>query len=159
MSSEKLHLRAESAPDLAVISGVLQDALLPVPDIAYLKASRQFALVANRFCWEADDAESDAPAVPSSMGARAHYRINCGLMFGSVDAVRTRGFDRNDTANILSLLMMQSASRVDATEITLVCAGDAAIRLTVSSIDIRMDDMGERWPTVWRPSHAETEAG
>jgi len=158
MSADKLRLRAESAEDLEIVSGVLQDALLPVSDMAYLKADRQFVLVANRFCWESEEADEAQRGVAPTKGERTHYRINCGLLFGDVEAVSTRGFDPSDTANILSLLTMQTEGGVDATEITLICAGDASIRLSVGSIDCRLDDMGERWPTVWRPSHGDAEA-
>lgn len=153
MNKQKLRLRASSPDDLEVIGGVLQDALIPVSDMAYLANERQFALVANRFCWEAEAADDGAPA-----GEPSHYRVNCGVMFSGVQAVRSRGFDRDDPANILSLLTFQAEPGVEGTEITLICAGDASVRLTVDAIDCRLDDIGEPWPTVWRPSHGDAEA-
>ena len=47
-----LKLRAEDAEDLAVISAILQDALVPVGEMAYLPEEQRFVLVANRFRWE-----------------------------------------------------------------------------------------------------------
>jgi len=153
MATRKLRLRADSPDDLEVIGGVLQDALIPVSDMAYLAGDRQFALVANRFCWETEpEGRSD------SAGRQPHFRVNCGLMFNGVQAVSTRGFDREDAANILSLLTIQAEPGVEGTEITLICAGDASVRLTVETIDCRLDDIGEPWPTVWRPSHGDAEA-
>ena len=153
MTAGKLRLRAESPEDLEVVGGVLQDALLPLSDMVFLREEGRFALVANRFCWEAEEREN-APGP----GERSHLRVNCGLLFSQVEAVQTRGFDRDDTANILSLLTIQTEPGVDASEITLICAGDASIRLKVRSIDCRLGDMGEPWPTVWRPSHGDDEA-
>jgi len=153
MTAQKLRLRANSPDDLEVIGGVLQDALIPVSDMAYLANERQFVFVANRFCWEAEPAGEHASA-----GEQPHYRVNCGLMFSGVQAVSSRGFDRDDPANILSLLTFQTAPGVEGTEITLICAGDASVRLTLDTIDCRLDDIGEPWPTVWRPSHGDAEA-
>lgn len=161
MAFRKLRLRAESPDDLDVIGAVLQDALIPVADMAYLAGESRFALVANRFCWE-----SEAPGGPSGPpglaaargGAGAHHRVNAGVLFGKVQGAQTRGFDREDAARILSLLAIRTEAGLDATEITLVCAGAASIRLRVAGIDCRLDDIGEPWPTAWRPSHGDAEA-
>ena len=158
MAFRKLRLRAESPDDLDVIGAVLQDALIPVADMAYLPDESRFALVANRFCWEA---EEGGPA-PAQAGGRqneaAHHRVNAGVLFGRVEGVQTRGFDREDAARILSLLAIRTEAGLDATEITLVCAGAASVRLRATAIDCRLDDIGEPWPTAWRPSHGEAEA-
>ncbi len=47
-----LKLRAEDADDLAVLSACLQDALVPVRDLAYVPDQQIFVFVANRFRWE-----------------------------------------------------------------------------------------------------------
>ncbi len=151
MAFRKLRLRAESPDDLDVIGAVLQDALIPAADMAYLPEEDRFALVANRFCWE-----SEAGGAPSGRGGR--HRVNAGVLFGNVQGVQTRGFDREDAARILSLLSIRAEAGLDATEITLICAGAASIRLRVARIDCRLDDLGEPWPTAWRPSHGDAEA-
>lgn len=163
MDFRKLQLRAESPDDLDIIGAVLQDALIPVADMAFLPEEGRFALVANRFCWEceaggaATDPGSSGPAA-ARRGAAAHHRVNAGLLFGAVQGVQTRGFDRADTARILSLLAIRAEAGLDATGITLICAGAASIRLRVAGIDCRLDDIGEPWPTAWRPSHGDAEA-
>lgn len=160
MTTKKLRLRAESADDLEVIGGVLQDALIPVSDMAFLAAESQFVFVANRFCWELDGVPDQAAGETPGTGGKpsTHHRINCGVTFDGVQAVKTRGFDREDPATILSLLTIQTEAGVEGPEITLICAGDASVRLTVGKIDCRLDDIGEPWPTVWRPSHGDAEA-
>ena len=163
MAFRKLRLRAESPDDLDVIGAVLQDALIPVADMAFLPDESRFALVANRFCWESET--GGAPMMPGASGpaaarqrAAAHHRVNAGVLFGGVQGVRTRGFDHEDAARILSLLAIRTEAGLDATEITLICAGAASIRLRVAGIDCRLDDIGEPWPTAWRPSHGDAEA-
>lgn len=162
MAFRKLRLRAESPDDFDVVGAVLQDALIPVADMAYLPEESRFALVANRFCWE-----DEASGVPSGQGGArrraaagqgGHHRVNAGVLFGNVQGAQTRGFDRENTARILSLLAIRTEAGLDATEITLICAGAASIRLRVAGIDCRLDDIGEPWPTVWRPSHGDAEA-
>jgi len=56
--ADALRLLARDEEDLAVISAILQDALIPVSEMAYLPDERRFALVANRFRWEAPPAKS-----------------------------------------------------------------------------------------------------
>jgi len=162
MAFRKLRLRAESPDDLDVIGAVLQDALIPVADMAYLPAERSFALVANRFCWESDSGAAPSGPAAARRGAPSgqgeHHRVNAGVLFGEVQGVQTRGFDREETSRILSLLAIRTEAGLDATEITLICAGAASIRLRVAGIDCRLDDIGEPWPTAWRPSHGDAEA-
>ena len=49
-----LKLRAHDTEDMRVIAGILQDALVPLSDVTYLKGEKRFILVANRFRWETD---------------------------------------------------------------------------------------------------------
>ena len=162
MAFRKLRLRAESPDDLDVIGAVLQDALIPVADMAYLPAESSFALVANRFCWESESGAAPPGPAAARRGAPTgqgeHHRVNAGVLFGEVQGVQTRGFDREDTSRILSLLAIRTEAGLDATEITLICAGAASIRLRVAGIDCRLDDIGEPWPTAWRPTHGDAEA-
>ncbi len=159
MAFRKLRLRAESPDDLDVIGAVLQDALIPVADMAYLPEESRFALVANRFCWEGESGGRPAEPAAVRRGAAAHHRVNAGMLFGKVQGVQTRGFDREDATRILSLLSIRAEAGLDATEITLICAGAASIRLRVAGIDCRLDDLGEPWPTAWRPSHGDAAHG
>ena len=47
-----LKLRANDKEDLSVISTVLQDSLITVNEMLFLKKESRFAFVANRFRWE-----------------------------------------------------------------------------------------------------------
>jgi hypothetical protein len=136
-----LKLRAEDADDLAVISACLQDALVPVRDLAYDAEDRTFLLVANRFRWE------DGLRRAAEEGGFA--RILCGITFLEVAAVSYTGFRRSDDSRILSLL----AICFENGAVRLEFSGGAAIRLEVAHILCHARDLGEPWPTSWQPSH------
>jgi hypothetical protein len=164
-----LKLRAHDAEDLQAIATCLQDALVPVADMAFLKADKRFVLVANRFRWEiAPKAEAGAEAARVAARAEAgqggdarfedddvggseglYERVNCGICFDRVKAVRVRGLNPRETDQILSLLTIATGPG----QVTLVFSGGAEIRLEVSQIRCHLEDLGQPWPTRWRPSH------
>ena len=161
-----LRLRASDGEDLRVIAAVLQDALVPLSDMTFQRRERRFVLVANRFRWESRDGRPpDAEAVPDDQDdadasfadgeARPLYeRVNCGLRFGKVANVRMRGFDPHQRDQILNLLTIDA----EPGAVTLVFADGGAIRLEVSDIDCHLEDIGEPWPTRWRPFHELDDA-
>jgi hypothetical protein len=140
-----LRLRAEDAEDLAVISACLQDALVSVRDLAYDREARSFLLVANRFRWE-QRGSGDGDATPFE-------RTLCGLAFAQVESVAYRGFQRNEEDRILALLAIRSRSGPGGQTIDLEFSGGATIRMSAAAISCRARDLGEPWPTPWRPDH------
>ena len=48
----ELKLIALDEEDLAVVSSLLQDAVVRVTDMTYLPAQKRFAAIVNRFVWE-----------------------------------------------------------------------------------------------------------
>ena len=164
-----LKLRARDAEDLQAIAVHLQDALVPLADAAYLKSEKRFVLVANRFRWEgapepAPEAEPESePAAGDTGDARfedaeedagmLYQRVNCGLCFDRVRGVKVRGVDLKDRRQILSLMTLSSG----AGTVTLVFSGGAEIQLQVERILCHLEDLGEPWPTRWRPGHALDE--
>ena len=144
-----LRLRAEDAEDLAVISAVVQDALVAVKDLTYDRAQRRFTLVANRFRWE-----GKAPGRHNGGAADgpAFERRLCAISFAAVDAVAYRGFRRTDDGRILSLLAIRPGDGPGT--IDLEFSGDATVRLQVAAIKVHATDIGEAWPTAWQPDHS-----
>ena len=142
-----LRLRAEDADDIAVISAVVQDALIAVSDLTYDRAARRFTLVANRFRWEgkADDATM----------AGLERRL-CAVTFADTDGVSYRGFRRRDDERILSLLAIRANNILGGAKpatIDLEFSGGATLRLNISAINVYATDIGEAWPTAWQPDH------
>jgi Protein of unknown function (DUF2948) len=140
-----LRLRAEDADDLAVLSATLQDAVVAVRDIAFLSDERRFVFVASRFRWE--------HGLREERGEAGFERILCAITFDEVAAVSYRGFRRSEEDRILSLLSIRCGP--DAGGIHLDFSGGAAIRLEVARIAARSRDLGDPWPTPWRPRHEE----
>ena len=67
-----LKLRAHDAEDLAVVSALLQDAIVPAKEMTFLADERRFVMVANRFMWER---QPDSPlAPPAAPGAEEKAR-------------------------------------------------------------------------------------
>jgi Protein of unknown function (DUF2948) len=148
--SPALKLRAEDADDLAVLSACLQDALVAVRDVGYFAGEQSFIFIANRFRWE-----SGLHPLP---GEEGDQRVLCAVTFGAVASVSYRGFRRADEDRILCLLAIRSANRREGGKaILLEFAGAAAIRLDVARILCRAKDLGEPWPTPWRPRHDEVK--
>ena len=140
---EGLKLRAADAEDLQVLSACLQDAIVPIGDMAFERAARRFVMVANRFCWERAE----------RAGGDAFDRVNCGVTFEGVNAVKLRHIDQSDRSLLLSLLAITAEPRPRGTAITLVCAGDRDIRLETDGIAARLEDVDQSWPTRNRPAH------
>lgn len=158
MERERIKLKARDETDLTILSACLQDALVPVREMAFLPKQHRFVLVANRFRWEAqpeglpeEPAESlDAPFAEAA--ATFYSRVNCGVCFDRVLSVRTRSLDLRRGDRLLNLLALHAEPGGRA--IRLIFAEDAQIRLEVRGILVLLEDLGESWPTQWRPSHA-----
>jgi hypothetical protein len=142
-----LKLRAEDADDLAVVSAVVQDALISVKDLTYDRAARNFTLVANRFRWEGQPGAHS----PAANGAAAFERTLCAVSFAEVERVAYRGFRRRDAERILSLLAIRPGDAPGT--IDLEFSGGATLRLSVAAIRVHATDIGEPWPTSWQPDH------
>jgi hypothetical protein len=134
--AKALRLRAEDEEDLAIISAILQDALVTVGDMAHVAEDRRFVLLANRLRRE-----------QSHDGLE---RVRCGIRFDDVGAVRRQRFSPRDADRILVLLAVRrdadGALRIDF-------AGGAGVRLEVGRILCHLEDLGEPWPTRQNPRH------
>ncbi len=136
-----LRLVAVDPTDLSVIAACLQDALVPVSDIAALPDEKRFAVALNRFMWERGESQDkDGPL---------YYRTHALLRIDNVSAIRSRGYDRDDRARILSLMSV----RPGEDSVDLIFAEGAAIRILAAPLRATLVDMGEPWPTRWRPGH------
>jgi hypothetical protein len=144
-----LKLRAADAEDLAVLSAILQDSLVTIGEMTYLPDENRFVLVANRFKWE-----PQAGPVPAK-----GERVLTGLCIDGVKAVSRRGFSPRDSDRILSLLAVHVEGEGETASLILNFAGGSSVRLEVQQILCHLDDLGEPWPTRWRPKHPVADAG
>ncbi len=152
---EKLKLRCEDEEDVVVLSSLLQDALVPMAELAWLPAEKCFVFVASRFVWsECIDVTLSA----GEAGIECYSRQNFGVTFEGVKAVRSRGIDIDDKSRILELLAITASSDSGAATIELVFAGGAGIRVECDRIAVHGQDVGDPWPTLHRPRHPDIEA-
>jgi hypothetical protein len=152
--AEKLKLRAEDEEDIQVLSACLQDALVAVGDMKFLKEERRFVLVANRFCWE-DESADTFPAIEDGEtdDDSVHQRVHCGLRFENVTGVKVRGVDPRDAGRILELLAVTLEGEAGHPEVRLIFSGDAEILLKTERLLCLLEDLDEHWPTAFRPKH------
>ena len=139
---EPMKLRAADLKDLSVVAAMVQDALAPIGDIAFLADEGRFVMALSRFRWEAETEAAD-PDV------RRHERVHAGLCFDRVKSVQYRNIDRDDRGRYLELLTIAC----DEGRVVLHFAGGAAIRLEVHELACFLRDLDEPWPTPWKPEH------
>lgn len=165
-----LKLYAGDEEDYLVISAHLQDAIVAVAEMTYSAADGRFAMLVNRFMWEAastdllPDEETPAPAalrdddpespedeeVEADEPGAIYRRTNCGVLFEGVEAVKCRGIDRSRPGTFMDLLAVE----LEPDAVHLRFGGGACLRLEGSEISCRMQDLGEPWPTTVCPCHA-----
>jgi hypothetical protein len=137
--TEKLKLTALDADDLAVISAAVQDSLVAVRDCAFFADEKRFVLLLNRFCWEAN-ATIDT----------AYWRTHSALVFNEVEAVHHHKIPLQQPDRMLELLAVGQGK--DGS-VTLSFAAARAIRLEIGRLACHLGDVGEPWPTPWKPAH------
>ncbi|MGE0241215.1 MAG: DUF2948 family protein [Parvibaculaceae bacterium] len=136
----KLQLSALDAADLEVISANMQDAVVTIGDIHYLKGQRKFALIANRFLWQ-----KEKPP---------YERRRTGLSFDRVLGVKSQRIRRGADDAVLSLLAISfTAGEEPSGTIMLTFSGGGQINLDVECIEARLADLGPAWTTPNFPSH------
>ena len=135
----KLRLSALDADDLAIVSAAVQDALVAVRDCAYLKEEGRFVLLLNRFRWEADPGQEIG-----------HTRTHSALVFNEVTAVRHHDIPTHEPDRMLELLAVVLEN--DHSALLRFSAG-RAIRLEIGRLACHLGDVGEPWPTPWKPAH------
>jgi DUF2948 family protein len=138
-----LKLIALDPEDLRVLSCHLQDAVIRVDDMAYLKNELRFAALASRFDWE------------SATSADGSYRRRrSGVRFERVLAAQVQGIDLTQREGVLSLLAITfEPAAAPAGTLTLHFAGGAAVRLQVECVEAELRDLGAAWTTSVKPSH------
>ncbi|MEJ0062778.1 MAG: DUF2948 family protein [Alphaproteobacteria bacterium] len=136
-----LRLKAKDAEDMQIISAILQDAIVPVCDIAYEAAERRFVMAVSRFRWERTEAGQD--------GKPVYERINCAVTVEGVTGVKCQKIDLAAKSVIHELL----ALILEGQAMLLVFAGGACLRLELGDWSARLEDFGAPWPTSNCPRH------
>jgi hypothetical protein len=135
-----LKLSALDPADLEIFSAHMQDAVVIIGDIRYLKQERKFVLIANRFLWQ-----KEKPP---------YQRRRTGLSFDRVLAAKSYRIRQGAEDAVLSLLAISFIAGAEPSgTIVLTFSGGGQINLEVECIEARLDDLGPAWQTPNLPSH------
>ena len=143
-----LKLLAMDSEDLEVLSAHVQDAVLRVEDMGFAQPDKRFALLINRYAWEAGRNGSGAKRTSGK-------RKRSALRFDRVISAQCAGFDAGAKDGVLELLTMTFQSGdLPAGEVVLSFAGGGTVRLEVECLEARLHDLGAAWAARGRPDHA-----
>ena len=146
MVNEKLNLKlyGRNLDDLKVISAYLQDSIVSVRDIVFLKRNKTFLMMVNRFMWE--DVEKGV--------SRKNKRIRSAITFNNVKKVISKNINQKNKERALELLTVKSFFPADNLyQIQLIFAGDNLITIFVEIIDVLLDDIGKPYFVKKTPKH------
>ncbi|MBE9476561.1 MAG: DUF2948 family protein [Proteobacteria bacterium] len=138
-----LHLKVQDAEDLAIVSALLQDAVLPMKETSWQPDANRFGMLVNRFRWE------DKTHAENSN--RPYERVQSMLVIDNVQNVSSMGIDHTDKDQIISILSVE----YDADKVTFTLAGDGALALDVECLDITIKDVTKPYAAASKsaPSH------
>lgn len=136
-----VRLRAEDDRDYQVLAACLQDALMPLAEMAFIARESRFVAVFDRFMWE-----HCAPAGPDS---RPPFIVLSALRVEGVRAARLRGIDQARRA----LLELLTLVRDDDGALQLMFAGGGVIRLEGERLVCLIEDLDEPRPVRRGPEH------
>jgi hypothetical protein len=129
-----LRVLAQDADDLAVISALLQDAVLTVADARFEPQMRQFTFTCNRL-----------------IRIGYPHRIRTAVQFGDVLAVHSRGVPLDVPNHVLQILSLSYDPQ--AGHVMMHGAGDVDLSLTVETLDAVLADVSDPWPVRRVPDH------
>ena len=147
MSMDKrvnLKLLGKHQEDLKIISAYLQDSILIVKDIVFLKQNRTFIMIVNRFMWE--NVEKGV--------FRQNKRIRCAVKFEEVIKVESKNINQKNKNKPLECLAIKCSSIFDETyKIKIFFAGNSVITVTLEAIEVALHDLGKPWHVKHIPIH------
>jgi|TARA_R110002072_G_scaffold86176_5_gene194553 hypothetical protein len=80
-----------------------------------------------------------------------YFRVNCGVSIDKVKSVSRKGFAPGGAPLMLNLLTVAT----ERDRITFYFSNNCALRLEISGLRCRLEDLGEPWPTWSRPQHPQ----
>lgn len=149
-AEQALTLKAEVPEDLAILSALVQDAILPTSEIRHDRKGRTLSLLLNRFRWE------DRTAAEAAQ--RPYERVRALLVIADVTTLASLGLDRSDKNIILSILSLSWQPAADGTgELLLTLAGDGAIAVRVECLNVTLRDVTRPYlaPSRHLPHHPD----
>jgi Protein of unknown function (DUF2948) len=140
----QVKLIALDPEDLTIVAAHLQDALAAVGDMAYLPREQRFVVLLNRYDWA--DADGRSPGI----------RRRAALRIDRVQSAQVQGIDvaaKGTVVNLLTALFEPDGPETPAGLLTLVFAGQSAVRLHVECLELQLEDLGPTWAAKAAPNH------
>lgn len=137
-----LHLIAVTAGDAVVMSALLQDAVLTGADLHYDRRRRRFTALVNRLRRE------ERTGTPERV--RSLFSVMDAL------AVQSQGIAPGEADQVLSLLSLAwQPGEEGAGRLTLILAGDGAIRIEAEALELHLEDVSRPYaaPSRKLPDH------
>ena len=142
--NKNLKLICKNQEDLNVISAYLQDSIVTVKDMTFLKQNKTFVMIVNRFMWE--DVEKGV--------FRQNKRVRCAVKFDDVLKVKSKNINQKNKNKPLEYLAIKFSLTVNETcEIKIFFAGNGVITIISETIDVVMQDLGKPWNVKHIPIH------
>ena len=139
-----LKLLGKNQEDLKVISAYLQDSILVVKDMVFLKQNSTFVMIVNRFMWE--DVEKGI--------YRQNKRIRCAIKFDGILKVKSNKINQKNRNKRLECLAIKCNKILSKNyEINFFFSGGGVITLISEFIEVVMHDIGASWNVKHIPKH------
>ena len=139
-----LKLTGKNEGDLKIISAYLQDSVVIVKDIVFLKKNRIFIMILNRFMWE--DLEKGV--------FNKNRRIRSAIKFEEVLEVNSKSINQKNKNKALEYLAIKcSLVSNNFFKIKIFFSGDGIITLISEVIEVAMNDLGKPWKVKYFPTH------
>ena len=139
-----LKLLGKNQEDLKIISAYLQDSILVVKDVVFLKQNRTFVMIVNRFMWE--DVEKGV--------FRQNKRIKCALKFEEVLTVKSQNINQKKKNKLLECLAIKCNEISNKNyKFKIFFSGDSIITLISEVVEVTMYDLGKAWGVKRIPKH------
>ena len=139
-----LKLIGKKLEDIKVISAYLQDSIVTLKNIAFLKKNRIFVMILNRFMWE--DIENGI--------LKQNKRIRCALKFEEVIKVQSKNINQKNKNKPLEYLAIKSSLTTDNFfKIKIFFSGGGIVTIISEVIEVFMNDLGESWNVKYFPKH------
>ena len=143
---EKVNLKllGKNQEDLRIISAYLQDSILIVKNIVFLRKNRTFIMIVNRFMWE--DVEKGI--------FRQNKRIRCAIKFEEVIKVESKNINQKNKNKPLECLAIKCSPIFEETyKINIFFAGNSIITVISEVIEVTLHDLGKPWKVKHIPIH------
>ena len=139
-----LKLIGKNEEDLEIISAYLQDSVVIVKDIIFLKKNRTFIMILNRFMWENTEKGNH----------KQNKRIRCAVKFEEVIKVQSKNINQKNNNKPLEYLAIRSSLVAsNLFEIKIFFSGGGIIIITSEVIEVFMEDLSKPWYVKYIPLH------